>query len=135
MSVPLKKIILWIFISSSIVFLIMVISSINILNFIGWTLCANESKDVVYSPDKTRLVNTIVRDCGATTNYFSLLIYRRSNPIIQMERNLLGFDSRQNIQAKWIDNKNLVIFYDRYSGPPFPQVSKWDGITIKYVKY
>jgi hypothetical protein len=135
MPLALKKALPWLVLIPGLFIGMRVILSIDPINAAAWVLCGNETKDTIYSPDNTKLVSLVIRDCGATTKRAYLLVYRRANPIVQMEKNILAFSNKQNIQAKWTDNKHLFVFYDRYAGPAVNQIFKWDDVTIKYTKY
>ncbi len=106
-------------------------------------LCGTKLVDDVPSPDGDHRAVTVVRDCGATTDFSTqLAILERGEPIDTDPGNAWTADSNQGaaetsadgalaVEASWRDAKHLIVRYDRNSRI-FRSERRVAGVDIRY---
>lgn len=80
------------------------------LSSLGCTLCENEIRDALPSPDGKRTAATVVRDCGATTSE-SMGVYVRDagQKSFRPQDVVFAVNRTQRIEVAWQNNNELMI--------------------------
>jgi len=92
-----------------------------------WACCGNEDEVRVPSPDRKHTAYSYLRNCGATTDYVSIVEleapgFSRGAPVYRA-------NGTQRLHLRWLSSKELVI--ECAACPPRdPTAPPIDGITI-----
>ena len=97
-------------------------------------ICSNDVLREVTSPDGKYIVSIFERNCGATTPFVRVVSIRsagnRFNPDAYDDW-VFTIHSQSDINANWVDNSNLKIYYSGKGDKPTKR-EHWKEITISY---
>ncbi len=100
----------------------------------GCSLCGDEVVQRAVSPDGGLVATHYVRDCGATTDYVSILNLQPAKEKFKAEQGVLfSVKGEQRIGVQWVSPKRLQVtcrtcVHDNV----YRQIVRTDGIDIEY---
>lgn len=104
-------------------------------------ICENTLDYKVVSPNNANIVFVFERNCGATNDFTTHISVRKNNKLLNNDHgNLFIATGSQSILSNigtistkvvWIDNKNLLIRYDK-NAKVYKKVEEREGIKIQY---
>jgi hypothetical protein len=97
------------------------------------TSCEDDIKDQVVSPSGDYVATWLVRNCGATTDYSSLVKVHPSRTSSADEEVVFIAKGDPEIRLTWQEDSVLKIACDACTNDRiFQQVRSWRGVSINY---
>jgi hypothetical protein len=112
------------------------ISGCFIVDFLLGDICGNKSSQQSISPNRKYVASTVVRNCGATTDYVTFLFLRKTqDPEIDIKNaqnipRVATLNNGNQINLIWSSDKALTVKYG--SLELLDHLSQWNGVEIKY---
>lgn len=96
--------------------------------------CADTVNHEVSSPRKRFVAAVVERDCGATTDYSTLVIVRRTEEPLDAKTQSPVFviKGRNDVQVVWGDDNDLAVNYQ--SGETFKRETAYGDVRIEYTE-
>jgi hypothetical protein len=107
--------------------LVMIIGVCFIIN--SCSICEDKSVREVNSPSGKFTALIIIRNCGATTSYSTIL---RLKSRVGVEEDVLVIRYITKINISWDGDLRLIIDYRADNKNVCKKIEKWHGITIEY---
>ena len=113
----------------------LLLAAIALLGLAGCNNCENSLKSESNSPDGRLVARTSERNCGATTDFSTIVNVQSSSAKYDSNEGMLFVaKGRYEISTKWTDAKSLVITCKGCSRPNlFREVSALGDIDVSYV--
>lgn len=110
-------------------------AALAVLCLTGCNNCDNTVKSKVVSPDGRLIVRTCERNCGATTDFSSVVNLQSASAKYDSNDGVLFIaKGRYDISVKWMDSKSLLITCTGCSRPDiFREVGAIGDIDVSYL--
>jgi len=84
------------------------------------------------SPDKKWILTAFIRDCGATTDYSTIISIREQGKWFDSKRDPILFvvSGKEQLNIKWENERRVVI--EHQLGRIFRQETKWNNLQVTY---
>ena len=100
---------------------------------VAWScgdLCGDEEIGSAISPGGSYVARAYVRNCGATTNYVTLVELANNRRWFRNATPIYVLDGTAEPTVAWQTATRLVIICD--GCPPFPPDRRWDDVEVLY---
>lgn len=94
--------------------------------------CGDDIVTSVPDPSGQYKATVLIRDCGATTDWSTLVFVRKTGFLGGETGVLLALKGRQSVLLAWKDKHTLVIHAN--TSDAFTQATYWKGINVLYAK-
>ncbi len=96
--------------------------------------CSDEVRTKLLAPDSAMAATAYVRNCGATTDYSSIVsVHRESDSFRDEAQRVLVVQGRHEFQLNWRDARTLVVrCVDCEREDIFREVDMLNGVAIVY---
>lgn len=96
--------------------------------------CDDETLQEVKSPNGGFVATVFVRDCGATTDFSTLLSLRKAGQAFSPDKDDQGiqtsFEGRHEVKIRWLSARKLEVVLPK--ARPVKRHNRWQAITITY---
>jgi len=99
----------------------------------GCDVCRDDIKGTVVSPDGKHRVVSLVRDCGATTDFATQVVLERNSAIRWTSERIFVVKGDHHVDTNWKSNDSLqIVCHSCGSAHVFTEKGEWNGIKITY---
>ncbi|WP_354411626.1 hypothetical protein [Marinobacterium sp. MBR-111] len=115
--------------------IVIIIGFVFLLSGCGPDLCSSELLFENASPDKSYILTSFERNCGATTPYVRVLSLRVEKEGFDPDKYddwIFTLHGPKNIKIEWNSNNSLIVYYPPTEDIP-TKVEKWRNVNISYV--